>query len=622
MKKLYIALSIFALSISYGQNKHTKNADKLFNRFEYVKAAEQYLKLEQDGKADAYVYKQLGDAYYNIFNPKDAAKWYAKAVETPQIAETYYKYAQMLKADGKYEQANKQLASFAKAAPADSRALDYNSNPNYVPSLLNKKATHIIKTAVVSSDKADFGAVLNNDNTVYFSSARNDSKKNYGWNNEPYLDLYKSTLNDNGSISEAMPVAELNSKFHDGTISVTADGEVAYFSSESFKDNAYEKIKVAKAKVSRIYLYKAVKLGDTWTNVTLLPFNSKEYSTGNPSISRDGKTLYFASDRPGSIGAEDIWRVAVNSDGSYGEPENLGASVNSEGSENFPFIADDNKTLYFSSRGKQGLGGFDVFRSDLVINEKAANLGKPVNSEKDDFGYTYNTNKNVGFFASNRNGNDDIFIANPICAIDLKTIVTNAKTGEILADAKVTILDEKANIIASETSNAAGEVNYMVECDKPYTIQASKDGFEGGTFAFAKSKKANATVDAKLQPIDVIVTPTEVVLNEIYFEFDKFNITQQGAFELDKLVQVMTANKEMVIDVKSHTDNWGDDVYNDLLSGWRANATIQYVISKGIAADRISGKGYGERQPKIACTRCTDQERALNRRSEFLIVKK
>jgi outer membrane protein OmpA-like peptidoglycan-associated protein len=312
--------------------------------------------------------------------------------------------------------------------------------------------------------------------------------------------------------------------------------------------------------------------------------------------------------------------VTVNADGTYGEPQNLGNKVNTEGNESFPFIADDNKTLYFASSGKQGFGGLDVYQIDLT-NGEATNLGKPVNTEKDDFAFTFNGSKKIGFLSTNRSGNDDIFIVNPICAVDVLIVVTNAKTGEILANASVSMLDDKKNVIATEMSNAKGEVNYKVECDRAYVVQASKDGFEGNTFAVTKSKGPKAKVDAALQPIEVIVTETEIILKPIYFEYDKSNITQEGAFELDKLVQVMKNNDKMVIMSKSHTDSRGSDKYNLTLSDRRAKSTVQYIISKGIDASRISGKGMGELEPKEVCNPCTEAQHALNRRSEFLIVK-
>ena len=620
MKNLYIALSFVAISGSIiAQNKDTKVADKLYNRYEYVTAAKEYQKLVENGKGDGYVYKQLADTYYNMFNTTDATTWYAKATETTQDSETYFRYAQMLKANGKYEEANKQMAKFAALAPNDLRAKSFKENPNYVPKILGKDARYTVTSLPVSSDKSDFGAVMY-DNTLYFTSARNAARKDYGWNKEPFLDIYKSTLGDSGTFSDATTVSELNSKYHDGPVTISTDGNTMYFSSDSFREGSFEKDKVNKLKLGKNNLYKATKNGETWGNITPLAFNSKDFSLSNPSLSRDGKTLYFSSNMPGSLGGVDIWKVSINGD-TYGAPENLGNKVNTEGNESFPFIADDNSTLYFASSGKQGLGGYDVFQIDMSKGTEAVNMGKPVNTEKDDFSFTFNKAKNMGFLSSNRNGNDDIFSVIPICAVDLLVHVTNAKTGEILPNAKVSILDDKKNIITTETSNTKGDVNFSVECDKPYSIQASKDGFEGNAFAVAKSKGPNANIDAALQPIDVIVTPTAIILKPIYFEFDKSNITQEGAFELDKLVQVMRNNDKLVIFAKSHTDSRGSDNYNLALSDRRAKSTVQYIISKGISAERISGKGMGETEPVIECKPCTEEQYSQNRRSEFLIVK-
>ncbi len=622
MKNLYIALSFGLISITslVAQNKDTKVADKLYSRYEYVDAAKAYQKLVDNGKGDGYVYKQLADTYYNMFNAQEAITWYAKATETTQDAETYFRYAQMLKTVGKYEEANKQMAKFASMAPNDQRAKAFKENPNYIPKLMAKDPGYTAKSLEVSSDKSDFGAVLY-DNTLYFTSARNEARKNYGWNEEPFLDVYKATLSDTGTFSEATTVSELNSQYHDGPVTISADGSTMYFTSDSFRERLFEKDKVNKLKLGKNNLYRATKSGDTWGNIKPLPFNSSDYSTSNPSLSRDGKTLYFSSNMPGSLGGVDIWKVSVNGE-EYGSPENLGSKVNTEGNESFPFIADDNKTLYFASSGKQGFGGLDNYKIDLSNGSDAVNMGKPINTEKDDFAFTFNKVKNMGYFSSNRNGNDDIFGATPICAVSVITTVTNAKTGALLSEARVSILDDKKNVIATEMSNSNGEVRYSVECNKAYTIQAAKDGYEGNTFPVAKSGGEDARITAALDPIDVIVTPTEIVLKPIYFEYDKSNITAEGAFELDKLVQVMRNNDAMVIFAKSHTDNRGSDAYNAALSDRRAKSTVQYIISKGIDASKISGKGYGESEPKVQCDPCTEEEHAQNRRSEFMIVKK
>ena len=623
MKNLYITLSfVIASSTLSAQNKDTKNADRLFNRFEYVDAASEYLKLVDKGKADGYVYKQLADSYYNVFNAAEASKWYAKALTEKQDAETYYRYAQMLKADGKYEEANKQLQKFANMAPNDQRAVAFKQNPNYLPKLNEKAKSFDIKSLDINSDKSDFGAMLSNDNTLYFASARNTSRKTYGWNEQPYLDLYSAVYNADGTFSQPTAVEGVNTKFHDGPASISADGNTMYLASESFNEGLFEKDKAQKLKFGQVALFKSVKADGKWSKPTPLPFNSKDYSTSNPSLSKDGKTLYFSSNMPGSVGGVDIWKVSVNADGSFGTPENLGKKINTEGNESFPFITDENK-LYFSSDTRQGFGGMDVYVIDLNKGTEATNVGKPVNSEKDDFAFSFNTAKNIGFVSSNRGGVDNIYSATPVCGVEVVSLVRDAKTGSKLSGARVAILDEKNNIIATKTTAADGTVSYDVECDKAYTLQVAKDGYESNNFPVSKTRGGIVNINADLQPIDVIVTETEIILNDIYFEYDKSNITQQGAFELDKLVQVMKNNPAMVIMVKSHTDSRGSDQYNMNLSDRRAKSTVQYIISKGIAKDKISGKGYGESEPKVNCgENCTEEEYAKNRRSEFLIVKK
>ena len=621
MRNLYVTLSFVMVSgMLSAQNQYTKTADKLFDRYEYVDAAKEYLKLAEGSKADNYVYKQLAESYYNVFNTKEAVKWYAKVVEQKQDAETYYKYAQMLKAEGNFKEADKQMQQFAQLAPNDQRAKTFVSNPNYLPELKGQTKLYDIAKSDVSSDKTDFGAVLTNDNNVYFASARNTSKRSSNFNEEPYLDIYRATYNANGTISDAVAVDNLNTRWHDGPASITNDGNTMYYGSESFNEKEFTKDKAKNSKFGKIYLYKATKEGDKWANSKPLPFNNKEYDVRNPSISKDGKTLYFSSNMPGGFGGEDIWKVSVNGD-EYGTPENLGAKVNTEANESFPFITDDN-ILFFSSNGKQGFGGLDVFKIDLNKGTEAINVGEPVNTSKDDFAFTYNATKKVGFFSSNRDGVDNIYKADPVCNVQALVRVKDAKTGKVIEGATVLLVDEKQKTVSNQTTALNGETLTGVLCNTAYSAQVSKQGYESGVFEVAKAENEQVVVEALLTPIMPIITEKEVILQPIFFEFNKSNITAEGAAELDKLVMVMNEYPNMVIFAKSHTDSRGSDKYNMNLSDRRAKSTVQYLISKGIAKDRISGQGFGESEPKVACKPCTEEQYAQNRRSEFLIVKK
>ena len=612
---------LLLLTICFGQNSTTVKADNLFESYQYVAAIDEYLKLAESKNANAYIYTQLAESYYNVFDSQNASKWYAKAVKGKANAETYYRYAQTLKVLGNYQEANKQMDVFSKMMPNDERAKEHLANPNYVPSLTNNnKLFDVTDTNIKNKGQSDFGALLTNENAFYFASTRNNSNKTDKWIDQPYLDIYKSTREGNGSFSEPSPVRELNTPFHDGPLTLSADGNTMFFARDGHSEGQYETNKKSNIKVGQQGIYKATKVDGKWGNIASLPFNSTSYSATNPSLSQDGKTLYFASNMPGGLGESDIWKVAVEANG-YGKPQNLGSNVNTADRENFPFITDDG-VLYFASTSHQGLGGFDVFRVDLVTNGPPQNLGKPVNTEKDDFSFSFNKNANVGYFSSNRKGSDVIYAATPMCKAEAVIVVTNAKTNAVLANASVAIVDVKGNVIETKQTNAQGKVNYDIECTVGYGLKVSAQNFENATAAVKPSKAGETVVEVALVPTSVIITDTEVILNPVYFEYDKSNITAQGAVELDKLVKVMKDYPAMVIFVKSHTDSNGSAGYNLSLSERRAQSTVQYLISKGIATARISGKGFGSTEQKVKCgTNCTPEQDAQNRRSEFLIVK-
>ncbi|MDN3676389.1 OmpA family protein [Flavobacterium paronense] len=622
MKKIYITISLLLLiSIGYGQNSATSKADKLFESYQYVAAIEEYLKLAESKNANEYIYTQLAESYYNVFDTENASKWYAKAVKGKANAETYYRYAQILKILGNYQEANRQMDMFAKMIPKDERALAHLANPNYIPSLTNNaKLFDVAETNINSKDQSDFGPLLTNDNTLYFVSTRNNSNKTDKWNDQPYLDIYQSARDANGVLSEPSPVRELNTPFHDGPLTLSSDGNTMFFARDGHSEGQYVKNKKSNTKIGQQGLYKATKVDGKWAQVEALPFNSTSYSVTNPSLSKDGKTLYFASNMPGGFGESDIWKVTVDDTG-YGKPQNLGSIINTVDRENFPFITDEN-VLYFASVGHQGLGGFDVYKINLNNAEQPQNIGKPVNTEKDDFSFSFNKKANIGYFSSNRNGSDDIYLATPVCKAKAVIVVTNSKTSTVLSNVSVAISDEKGNIIETKQTNAEGKVSYDVECNVGYGLKVSAQNFENATAAVKPSKAGETKVEVALIPTEVIITDSEVILNSIYFEYDKSNITAQGSVELDKLVKVMNDNPLMIIFVKSHTDSKGGAVYNLNLSEKRAQSTVQYLISKGISKARISGKGFGSTEQKIKCgTNCTQEQDAQNRRSEFLIVK-
>ena len=630
MKKIISIFIITLLSsaILTAQSNETKRADKHFNKYEFVEAATDYLKLVTDGKADTYVYSQLAESYFNVFNTVEAEKWYAVALETSSEPEMVYNYSQMLKANGKYEESNTQLDLFASMRPADHRATAFRENPNYLPKILEKGKRFNVQNLAINSEVSDFGGTLKN-GKLYITSARNSNRKTYGWNEEPFLDIYTAYVNDDGEFQTPSIIEQnINTKYHEGTVSFSPDGNTMYFSRESFYEKVYERDSITKYKISVLNLYKSINQEGQWSEAEALSLNGDSYSVKNPSVSADGKTLYFASDKTGGYGNFDIYSAPIDENGSVGDATNLGQKLNTEGQEMFPFISANN-TLYFSSNGHLGLGGLDVFFAKIVDGKVGPirNVGIPVNGNADDFAFSINEETEEGFVSSNREGgvgSDDIYSIKkiqPICDVLVSVTVKDHKTGLILVGAAVSIQDADGNIFGTKTSNTEGVVEYIIECNIDTKLVGSKIDYESGFTLVAGTSEEEVSADLLLTPIDEIILANKVILNPIYFDFDKSNINAQAAFELDKLVQLMNKYKSIVLSAESHTDSRGSASYNLSLSERRAMTTAQYVISKGIDASRITGEGKGETMPSVDCGgRCTEEEHQLNRRSEFLIL--
>ncbi len=653
MKKIITLLIItsFSLTSTLAQNNSTKKADKLFDRLEYVKAAQEYLKLAEKSP-DNYVIGRLADAYYNIFNTKDAEKWYAKIINENPGAEIIFRYAEMLKANGKYKESNVWMSKFSEMKPYDTRAIAFRNTPNYLDKIIKKgKRFNVQNLKDINTISSDFGA-FTFDNALYLTSGRkqkgsqNKKYNNYTSDEEYVLDVFKYDVINDVYINET-PLDAINTKYHEGVIAFSPSGDTMYFARETYYSKSYYKDSIIKngsttEQVSVINLYRATRCTKkeiTWKNngncnfnkgwnVTELEINSAYYSMKNPALSCDGKSLYFSSDMPGGFGNYDIYKSEIKDDGSLGVPINLGQKINTEEQEVFPHMCCDN-TLYFSSNGHLGLGGLDVFYSKNVDGKwsNVRNVGLPVNSNSDDFAFKMGDDCTNGFVSSNRAGgvgSDDVYAVKkikPLCDILLESIVVDAKT-DLPIDAALTSVKDNTGIINnSKETSEKGLVDYMFECEDEIQLLVSKEGYESKMIDIKLLDIDPPLLKIKLDPIGELIVEEKIVLNPIYFEFDKANITNQAAFELDKLVSIMKKYPKMIIRAESHTDSRGPASYNKLLSERRAKSTAQYVISKGIDENRISGFGMGEEDPEIDCSSgCSKDEHAKNRRSEFIIV--
>ncbi|MAY21245.1 MAG: cell envelope biogenesis protein OmpA [Flavobacteriaceae bacterium] len=628
MKNIFTLLLICAVTFVTAQNKDTKKADELYNRLAYTDAAEAYQKLIKKGKGDRYVFEQLGNSYYYINDTKKAESYYKRVVKGRSVKpETVYNYAQVLKANGKYSDYNTWMKKFAEMEPSDSRAQEFMKNPNYVPQIVEGYATFEAKNLEdINTEYSEFGGITK-EKDFYFSSARNTSRKKYHWNEEPFLDIYKAEHVGNTVKNATLLEGDVNTKFHEGNMTFSPDGKRMYFDRNDYLNGKYEK---SEEGINQINLYYSEWVNGGWKGTYAVPFNSSEYSTGHPALSPDGKTLYFVSDMPGGQGGSDIYRVSVDAEGNFGTPKALGSNINTEGKEVFPYI-DANGALYFSSDGHMGLGGLDGFYAEASGNgfKDPVNLGKGANTEDDDFAFIYNPNTKVGYMSSNRKGgkgSDDIYMITPVeppCKVDMDIMVVNEYTGEPIFGARLDLYDGEENMLTSRTTAEDGNGSIEGACDQDHIVQAVMRGYEPNSVEVAAQGKGKVSKTIKLRPIEAIIVDDKVELDPILFDYDKHNIKPQAAFELDKLVDIMQKYPNMKIKVNSYTDNRGNDQYNKELSERRAQSTVQYVISKGIDASRISGEGFGEENPAVPCgDNCSDADHQKNRRSEFIIVER
>ncbi|WP_044401848.1 OmpA family protein [Lacinutrix sp. Hel_I_90] len=626
--QLIIALIILTSFSVTAQNKDTKNADKHFAKLEFVEAIAAYEKLVEKGTADAYVYGRLAEANYNIFNTTEAERYFAKTLKTNAEPELIFKYSEMLKANGKYEASNEQMQKFASMRPSDDRAMMFMANPNYLPKILDRGKKFNIQNLALNSAVSDFGGTFQ-EGKLYITTARNSARKTYGWNQQPFLDLYEFTLAEDSTYhNETLLGDQMNTKYHEGLMSFTPDGKTVYFSRESFFEDVYVKDYVSNTNYSVLHLYKASKSGGTFSKIEPLSINSRNYSIKNPSVSPDGSTLYFASDRPGGFGKFDIYKAPISPNGHLGTPVNMGQKVNTESQEMFPFISSNN-TLYFSSIGHLGLGGMDVFYTKEIDGKLAPirNVGIPVNSNGDDFAFRINEVTKDGFVSSNRDGGkggDDIYAIKkirPLCDVLIVATVVDTKTKKTVTGATTSLLDGEGNILSTKTTDSEGKAEYIIACEQGTALQVTMSEYENNTLTIPGSNEEEVAVVIALDPIEKIIEIEQVVLNPIYFDFDKSNITAKAAFELDNLVQAMTKYPNMVIYATSHTDIRGSNAYNNALSDRRAKTSVQYIISKGIDPKRISGAGKGENELTVNCANnCTEEQHQLNRRTEFRIL--
>ena len=636
MKKTIYILSILSALVfnsSFAQKAKASSAIKKYENLSYIESRNQLLVLANKADASPEVIEKLANAFYFNSEMKDASGWYKKLMDLNiQLApENYFRYAQSLKAQEKYKDADKAFKNFAALRPEDSRVREFLSKQDYVEVIEEMSSDFELLNLDINTGFSDFGTSTYNDHLI-FASSRDEDEKIYSWNAQPFLDLFE--LNGDGTVKEVN--GAVNTKYHESSTTFTKDGKTAYFTRNNFFKGKFKK---NSENIHGLKIYKATLVDSVWANIESLPFNNDEYNVAHPALSADGKKLYFASDMFGTQGASDIFVVDINDDGTYGEPVNLGAKINTEGRENFPFVSDKG-ILYFSSDGHVGLGGLDVYKVEIDrLNESMTmihNMGKPINSPKDDFGYIVNETTRKGYISSNREGgkgDDDIYsFVIPACTKAISGIVINKRTQDILANTDVFIYDSSRNLLQSLKSDDFGKFTFSLGCkDRTYLVEAKKEKYKDDftDFSIKSNEKPEFNLELKLEPQAAkIGTDLALLLNlsPIYFDYDKSFIRPDAEIELAKVINYMKEFPNVKVDVRSHTDSRGKDAYNWALSNRRNKSTRDYIITKGgISSERLSGQGYGETRLTNRCNntnklKCTEAEHQANRRSEFIVI--
>ncbi|NER12297.1 OmpA family protein [Leptobacterium flavescens] len=643
-KTTTIYMFLLCSLLGFSQERQITKADKNYDKYSFIKAIDIYERVAEKGFKSEEIFKKLGNAYYFNADYDNAAKWYGelhKLKDTEIESEYYFRYAQSLKAIKKYSEADAMMQKFRDSKTSDKRAELFSEQPEYLEYIKFQSGRYQIENFPANSEYSDFAPSFY-ERSLVFSSARDTgtfARFKHSWNDQPFLDLYGGPLDSDGPVQGIRKFSkELNSKYHESTTAFTKDGRTVYFTRNN---SVGRKIKRDSLGVNKLKIYRATIVNGVWRDITELPFNGDDFSTAHPALSPDGRRLFFASDREGSLGQSDLYMVTINVDGTYGEPQNLGSSVNTEGRETFPFVS-DRGNLYFASDGHPGLGGLDVFvvRADANSNGQfdVVNIGEPVNSSSDDFTFIINDGTGEGFFASNREGgvgSDDIYRLTEIapvkneCRQKVKGTVTDRDTSEPLARVEVLVIDEENKIIERSVTDDTGIYIVTLDCTRDHFIRAVKPGYSTQeTLVEATFEEEELTINFELEKDEVTADVGDDLakildLKPIYFSLNRSRIRDDAKIELAKVIAAMEKYPQLKIDVRSHTDSRASDDYNLRLSERRAKATVDYLVKNGIDLSRITGKGYGETQLVNECgngVQCSSAQHQLNRRSEFVII--
>ncbi|MFI5148842.1 MAG: OmpA family protein [Bacteroidia bacterium] len=662
MKKLLIPILVLMWTnlsaLTEEKSRKELSGDKFYATYAFDKAIDKYKHsshLTMDGQ------RKLARSYANLDQNKQSEATYAHLTSNTEgvTAEDDYNYAMILKSNGKYDQSNIWFDKFRALKPDDLGARSYSGSKVLLSDLQTDQGVYSVVHQNINTDAQDFGAAYYKDKIVFSTTREHPHfiERRYNWNRKPFLDMYVSGI-DKGQLTKPVNFSKkLNGIRHDGPASFNKEGTFI-----AYTRNDYDAKRKDKAMQLQI-CFSTLKDGK-WSAPALFSQDSPLYSVGQPCLTGDGKTMYFTSDMPGGFGGSDLYRSSCDSKGNWSKAENLGNKINTEGDELFPFIEEKNGVLFFSSNGRFGIGGQDIFLCALDGKNfgPVVNAGTPVNTPGDDFCAIVNDQLKTGYFCSNRpggSGSDDIYSFDIIKDLGIgKRIqgIAKDKRGTPLSNVFVSVRDKGNVIVDTLTTPEGGAYSFLVASNSTFELTGKKKGFTNGDTTLSTTGvpfivKGDLTLLMQEEPVVVApkvgddlgklvkakpVAPITGLVSAnpgadiAYFDLDKYNIRPDAEVELDKIVQIMNDYPDMIVELRAYTDCRAGVEYNQVLSDKRAKACADYIKHKIAKPERIYGKGYGKTKSVNGCSCdgendntsvCSEAEHQKNRRTEFIIVK-
>ena len=626
-----IVISIVALLTSCGSGYYLKSGNENFDNLSFADAIGNYQEAVKKDSSNAEALKMLAKSYQLTHNYPQSKKYYEMYTKTGVAsAEDKFNYAKMLMGNNEHDKAELLIREYLQTNPSDKVALSLLEACQFIEFFKDDTALYKIDKLPIFTNLSMFSPAPYKDGLAFTAERISEGAAENPWTNNSYYDIYYTTKSNGRWGSQLAFDNKVNGKFHEGPISFNEDGTKAVFTrSNSTKNNR----KQAKDEddYNNLYLYEMTMVDGEWTNIQPLPFNNESFSCMHPSLSPDGKMLFFSSDMPGGMGKNDIY-ISTHNGTQWTDPVNLGDVINTMEDEVFPVIRGDE--LYFASNGHPSIGGLDIFKSDFEDESwaKPKNLNFPINSTSDDFSMIMEKGDTTGYFSSNREGVDRIyeFLKKPSGRVFIDGTAREEATGEALSNVKVILKNNvTGEVIREIITDDEGKFEFVLLPERMYKIEGSKEGFFRETY---ERSTINQYYD---EEVELLFSMAEIVtieddplkrytLNKIYYDLDDYRIRYDAALELDKLVRILKENETLHIRILSHTDSRGEDDYNLNLSNQRANSVVDYLVRNGINKQRLEYRGMGETQLINDCVNgaeCTDEKHEENRRTEFVITK-